>query len=112
MNPVFLAGGILAPALVTAAKSIPAAHLAKMGLLRGPLVGLGPVCGAFVGGAATVALLVPGSRQWLKESAVRALQVAKEWSASEPEDGEANGAERTSRRRNRGRAAAAEAAAE
>lgn len=112
MNPVFL-GGLLAPALLATAKSIPAAHLAKMGLLRGPLVGLGPVCGAFVGGAATVALLVPGSRQWLKENAMRMAQHMKEWSTSELHEGESNGDERRSRKaRGRGKAAVPEAVTE
>jgi|GEM_PF-1686997 len=88
MYPLLIEGGrLLAPAIVAAAKSIPAAQLARFGLLRGPLVGLGPTLGAFVGGAATMALLVPGSRRWLLAQAGRAFQIAKAWGAEGGEPG-------------------------
>jgi hypothetical protein len=87
MYPLLREGSRLAaPALLGAAKSIPAAHLARMGLLRGPLVGLGPTVGAFLAGGAAVALMVPGSRAWLREQANRALQHAKQWSAKAGEE--------------------------
>lgn len=77
MNPLVIEGTrLLAPALVAAAKSIPAAQLARFGLLRGPLVGLGPVAFAFMGGAALTALLFPGSRAWMSDQASRALRWA------------------------------------
>lgn len=79
MNPLIIEGTrLLAPAIVHAAKSIPAAQLARFGLLRGPLVGLGPVTGAFVGGAVLTALMVPGSRAWLAERATNAVRWARE----------------------------------
>jgi len=98
MNPVLLGGSLLAPAIVAAAKSIPAAHLARFGLIRAPLLGLGPACGAFLGGAATVALLVPGSRGWLKDQALRAFNYVKEWNLEESEDPAASSEERLSRK--------------
>jgi hypothetical protein len=88
MYPLLIEGGrLLAPAIVAAAKSIPTAQLARFGLLRGPLVGLGPTVGAFLGGAAVMALLVPGSRAWLGGQATRALHLAREWSARDGESG-------------------------
>ena len=77
---------LLAPVLVAAAKAIPTSHLARMGLLRGPLVGFGPAFGAFVGGAAFVALLVPESRAWVTARANEAIGWAQaQWKAPRPE---------------------------
>lgn len=67
----------MAPALVAAAKTIPAAQLARFGLLRGPLVGFAPACGAFIGGAAVAAMLIPGSRAWITRRATEALRWAQ-----------------------------------
>lgn len=76
MNPLIVEGArLMAPTLVAAAKSIPTAQLARFGLLRGPLVGFGPVALAFLGGAAVTALAVPATRSWIGEQATRALGV-------------------------------------
>lgn len=100
-SSLFAGSHFLAPAIAAAAKSIPAAQLAKFGLLRGPFVGMGPVCGAFLGGAAAVAFLVPGSRKWMKEQAGRALHFVKEWSADESTESGSNGESRSTRRTQR-----------
>lgn len=74
MNPLVIEGGrLLAPALLAAAKSIPTSQLARFGLLRGPLVGFGPIGVAFIGGVAATALMIPESRKWLLERAARAI---------------------------------------
>lgn len=87
MTPVsFVGSRFLIPAVAAAAKSIPTQQLARWGLLRGPLVGLGPTVGAFLGGAALVALVVPGSRAWVKGQATRALELAKEWGAAQAKE--------------------------
>lgn len=70
MNPLIIEGTrLLAPTLLAAAKSIPAAQLARFGLLRGPLIGLGPVALGVFGGAALTALMVPESRRWITQQA-------------------------------------------
>lgn len=75
MNPLIIEGArLLAPALVTAAKSIPASQLARFGLLRGPLVGFGPVALGFGGGAVLMALMVPESRRWMIRQTSRMLK--------------------------------------
>jgi len=80
MLPLLIEGTrILGPALVAAAKTIPPAQLARVGLLRGPFVGLGSTFGAFLGGAALVALVVPQSRAWVLECAGDALRLARQW---------------------------------
>jgi len=93
MHPIILGGShLVLPALVGAAKSIPAAQLAKYGLLRGPLVGFGPVLGAFIGGAATVALLAPGSRAWIKAHGGELLEFLKGRNPKSPgENGSSDG---------------------
>lgn len=74
MNPLLIEGvRLMAPALVTAAKSIPASQLARFGLLRGPLVGLGPVALGVASGAALTALLMPQSRRWVADQVARVL---------------------------------------
>jgi hypothetical protein len=98
MHPIILGGShLVLPALVGAAKSIPAAQLAKYGLLRGPLVGFGPVLGAFIGGAATVAMLVPGSRAWIKAHAGDLLEILKGRNPTAQEGNGAGGRARRSR---------------
>ncbi|OQX66807.1 MAG: hypothetical protein B6A08_18610 [Sorangiineae bacterium NIC37A_2] len=85
MNPLIVEGTrLMAPTLIAAAKSIPTAQLAKFGLLRGPLVGFGPVALAFLGGAAVTALAVPASRQWISEQATRALGALSEKNGAPP----------------------------
>lgn len=68
MNPQTL--GLIASAASGALKAIPNNHLARVGLVRVPLVApLAisplPVVAAAAGGALAVALVVPSSRKWL-----------------------------------------------
>jgi len=83
MNPLIIEGvRLFSAAALAAAKgvpvqAIPAAQLARFGLLRAPLVGLGPIAGAFVSGAAFAALAHPSGRAWLKQQGSRAIKWAK-----------------------------------
>lgn len=72
--------GLLSSAAVNVVKSIPAAQLAKFGLLRGTALAplsLVPIAGAFVVGAAATVLAVPPARKWLFEQTSSLYSKAK-----------------------------------
>lgn len=91
MNPLIIEGArLVAAAALTSAKgmplkALPAAQLARLGLVRAPLLGLGPVAGAFASGAACALLMHPGSRAWLKTQGSRALHWARQLGESDSE---------------------------
>lgn len=94
MNPLIIEGVRLFAAAALAAakgvpvKALPAAQLARMGLMRAPIVGLGPLAGAFASGAVFAALAHPKGRQWIKEQGSRAMQWARQLrEADADEDG-------------------------
>lgn len=90
MNPLIIQGARLVAAAALASakgmplKAIPAAQLARLGLVRAPLLGLGPVAGAFASGAACALLMHPGSRAWLKGQGARAWDWAQKLGKSDP----------------------------
>lgn len=91
MNPLIVEGvRLFAAAALAAAKGVPvnalpAAQLARMGLLRAPLVGLGPLAGAFASGAVVAALAHPQGRAWIKEQGSRAVHWVRHLRASDSE---------------------------
>ena len=101
MNPLIIEGVRLFGAAAMAAakgvpvKALPAAQLARMGLMRAPIVGLGPLAGAFASGAVLAALAHPKGREWLKEQGVRAIEWVRNLreSGSDEEDTREHGSE-------------------
>jgi hypothetical protein len=78
MNPLFVEGArLLTPVIVEAVKGLPAAQLARYGLVKGSMSTLGPLLGGALGGALVMAVALPGSRRWMMNGSTRVLRELK-----------------------------------